>query len=289
MVPDCDNNSLNVDISSLERCISPRTKAIVVTHLNGFPACTEEILELCKNNSLKLIEDCSQSVCAKNKDHTYIGSKSDIAIFSTMYSKTLATGGCGALAVTKSETFYNMMRSYADRGKPFHHDDYDRRATNKYLFSAFNFNMDELSAAIGSSVLKRLPSIANKRRLLAQYVQNELVSRSRLFYVLESSEVVSRSSPFSLTIYISDIVSDEQSALIKEEIATNTMLPFNSNFRDFVFLWEWISESRVRFDHQLNSEKHYKRCMNLLYNERFKPRHMSKIIDCLIAIESKYV
>lgn len=289
VVPDCKPNSLNLDISSLERCISDKTKAVVLTHLNGFPANSEKILDLCSAHSIKLIEDCSQSVCAKNKDGSYVGSKSDIAIYSTMYSKTLATGGCGALAVTKSENLYNMIRSHADRGKPFHDLNYDRRATNKYLFSAFNFNMDELSAAIGISILERLPSIVYKRRLLAQFVKHQLASESRVFYVLEDSEIVDRSSPFCLTVYISEHVSEDQVMEIKKQISKDTALPFNTNFRDFVYLWEWLQDERVRFDNQYNSRKHYKRCINLLYNENFTKSHMTYIINSLVRIESNYV
>jgi len=55
------DENLSLDPDDLERCIGPRTKAILVVHYFGYPADMDRIMTIAKKHSLKVIEDCSHA------------------------------------------------------------------------------------------------------------------------------------------------------------------------------------------------------------------------------------
>ena len=149
------------------------------------------------------------------------------------------------------------MRSLADRGKLFHMDDFDMRATDKYAFEAFNFNMDEISAAIGISVLNKLPSIVKKRRELVYLLSDELRDRTKIFRSFYDKGELERSSPFFFTVRITkDKLVNADLTAIRDLLKKNNNIPVNADYRDFVYLWKWLPSERVSFAPQVNSMKH---------------------------------
>ena len=113
----------------------------------------DPICEIAKKKNIKIVEDCSQAHGALTKEKK-VGTFGDIAAFSNGFSKTLAAGGTAGLVYTKNKDLYWKARSIADRGKPLYQKNFNFRNTTDFLFPSNNYNSDELTCAIGLSVLK---------------------------------------------------------------------------------------------------------------------------------------
>lgn len=154
-------NSFNAGPEQIERRITPLTRAIIVAHIAGHPADMDPIMEIARPRGIKVIEDCAQSHGATYKGRP-VGTIGNVAAFSTMFGKHHATGGQGGVVYTQDQEMYWRIRRCADRGKPF---GLERETTN--VTASLNFNLNELSAAIGREQLKKLPGIVAARRKIA--------------------------------------------------------------------------------------------------------------------------
>lgn len=94
----------NIDPTKIESLITPRTKAMIVTHMWGIPCDMDAISSICKKHDLKLIEDCSHAHGATYKGKK-VGSFGDVAVFSLQGQKII-TGGEGGIVVTSSKEIY---------------------------------------------------------------------------------------------------------------------------------------------------------------------------------------
>ena len=63
---DCDEKTFNIDVEDLKKKITQKSRIVVVQHTFGLPAEMDEILEICQQNNLILIEDCAHSLWAQN-------------------------------------------------------------------------------------------------------------------------------------------------------------------------------------------------------------------------------
>ena len=162
---DAAPDSYNTGTEQIEARLTPRTSAILVAHIAGIPADMEPILELANKRGLPVIEDCAQAHGAKCGDK-FVGSLGEVAAFSTMFGKHIATGGQGGVVFTTSEERYWNVRRMADRGKP-----YGIEGPSDNLRASLNCNMDEIHAAIGREQVKKLPGIIKRRRKFALAIE----------------------------------------------------------------------------------------------------------------------
>lgn len=153
--------------------LTPQTRAVVLVHSAGKAAPVAEMVALAHERGVKVLEDCSQSHGAQWGGRQ-IGTFGDIAAFSTMYRKNHATGGCGGVVFTRDEALYRLVRAHADRGKPFWQDGFNDKDPKQFLFPALNWNLDELSAAIGISALGKLNGVNRRRREFLRALTAEL-------------------------------------------------------------------------------------------------------------------
>ena len=145
---DVDPATCNVTAETIEKVISPRTKAIIVTHLFGNPCEMGPIMELAKSKNIPVIEDCAQAFLAK-QNGKMIGTIGDIGCFSLQQGKHITTGE-GGVVVSNDEhlarrmfLFINKAWGYGDE-KPDHY------------FLAPNYRMNELSGAVALAQLEQL-------------------------------------------------------------------------------------------------------------------------------------
>lgn len=164
---DYDNFGLNPE--SVERCITPRTKAILVVHIFGNPAKMDEIIAIAKKHNLYVIEDCAQAPMAKYKDK-YVGTIGDIGVFSLNYHKHIHTGE-GGVIITNNDRL--AERSYLIRN---HGENIVGPKGIEDTFNTFgyNFRMTEMEAAVGIEQLKKLPRLIDERLVNASYISSEL-------------------------------------------------------------------------------------------------------------------
>jgi dTDP-4-amino-4,6-dideoxygalactose transaminase len=164
---DVDYHTLNITAETIEKCISEKTRAIIVVHLAGQSADMEPILDLAKRHNLYVIEDCAQAHGAKYKGR-YVGSMGHISAMSLMGGKHTTSGGQGGMVLTDDESLYWNAKRFADRGKPFNSTD----TTN--LFLGNNYRMTELEAAIGRVQLGKLEELKQKRQWIVQELRKRL-------------------------------------------------------------------------------------------------------------------
>ena len=152
---DVDPHTLNVTADSIEKVISERTKAIIVTHLFGNPCEMGPIMELAKSKNIPVIEDCAQAFLAK-QNGKWIGTIGDIGCFSLQQGKHITTGE-GGVVVSDNEhyarrmfLFVNKAWGYGD-SKPDHY------------FLAPNYRMNELSGAVALAQLGKLSNSVDAR------------------------------------------------------------------------------------------------------------------------------
>jgi dTDP-4-amino-4,6-dideoxygalactose transaminase len=163
---DVDPRSALVTAATVAAAITPRTRAIVVTHLFGNPCEMRGILDVAAEHGLPVIEDCAQAFLAKDEGE-YVGRRGAISAFSLQQGKHITTGE-GGLVVTddpqlarRSFLFINKAWGYGDQN-PDHY------------FIALNYRMNELTGAVALAQLKKLPGVVERRISLARSLDERL-------------------------------------------------------------------------------------------------------------------
>ena len=105
----------NMDVTQLEKAITPRTKAIIPVHLNGRMCDMEEIMEIAEKHNLLVIEDAAQVLRATFKGKKG-GSFGLAGCFSFYPAKVLGTAGDGGVAVTNNEEIAEKIQLLRDHG-----------------------------------------------------------------------------------------------------------------------------------------------------------------------------
>ena len=287
VIADSGEDTFNVTPETFKKAISKKTKVAVLTHLGGIPVDVERINKICKKNKIFLIEDCSQAHGAMI-NRRKVGSFGIISTFSTMWSKTLATGGSGGLIFTKKKHYYNEIRSIADRGKPFHNKNFNFRNTHKYTFPSLNFNSDEISCAIGSSILNKLPKIINQRLLISKKLDNCL-KKSKSLCILNNYPKNFKPSFFFLTIFFKKNFKFNKKIFIKAIESEGVTI--NGNYKDIVSEWIWVKKSKnFRIINESKNAKNYRNnSFNLLFNENFSNKDILLITKAILKVEKFFL
>jgi dTDP-4-amino-4,6-dideoxygalactose transaminase len=151
---DIDPETFTMKPEEVERLITPKTKAIMPVHLYGHPAEMKPIMEIAKENDLKVIEDACQAHGATCFGHK-VGTIGDIACFSFYPSKNMTVAGEGGMITTNDPELAKKMAMMTDHG---------RSEGYTFVSLGFNFRLSEIHAAIGRVQLKHLPDWIEKRR-----------------------------------------------------------------------------------------------------------------------------
>ena len=162
----CDivgSKHVNIDPKEIEKNITPKTKAIVVVHMAGFPAMMDEILEIAHIHGLKVIEDACHGPLSEYKGKM-LGTLGDCAAFSFFSNKNISTGE-GGMFVTNNEDMAKKARLLRSHGMTTM--SYQRASghatTYDILELGYNYRMDDIRAAIAIEQLKKLPSDLDTR------------------------------------------------------------------------------------------------------------------------------
>ena len=168
---DVDPNSGAITAATIEPLIPPRTKAIAVVHLGGWPADMPAICDLARAHGIAVIEDCAQAhgACIEGQS---VGSFGDVATWSFCQDKIMTTAGEGGMVNTSRPELWDLMWSFKDHGK--NHEALVNRehpSGFRWLHERFgsNFRLTELQSAIGRIQLQRLndwTAIRNRNALL---------------------------------------------------------------------------------------------------------------------------
>lgn len=148
-----------IDVDSIEKKITERTKAILVVHLYGQAAKMDKVLELCKKYKLRLVEDCAQSHQAYFGD-VMTGAFGDIGCFSFYPSKNMGAYGDAGAITTNDPELARLMKIYRNYGS-------EKRYHNMVVGA--NSRLDEMQAGLLRVKLTHMKEITEERTALAEY------------------------------------------------------------------------------------------------------------------------
>ena len=166
---DINLENLSFDNEILKKAISKKTKGILVNHYGGIPNNINEIIRVCKNKKLKIIEDAATVFGAKINNKMVGSNTKTVSVFS-FYSNKIITTGEGGVITTSNKKIANKLRALISCG--ISKNPWQRSSSSglswKYDVKniGFKFNFTDLQAAIGLEQLKKLPKIIKYRKIL---------------------------------------------------------------------------------------------------------------------------
>ena len=166
---DIDASSFNLSAATLERALTPGTRAVIVVHLFGQCAEMPAIAELCAERGIILVEDCAQSIGA-DWDGRQAGAWGEFGCFSFYPTKNLGAYGDAGLVTTREARHDARLRMLRHHGS---------RQTYLHEEIGYNSRLDELQAAVLRAKLPHLARFtAARQRHAARY--RELLAGARL-------------------------------------------------------------------------------------------------------------
>ncbi len=156
---DIDPEIYAMDPNEVEKAITPKTKAIIPVHLFGHPADMDPLIALARKNDLTIIEDACQAHGALYKKQP-VGAIGDLACFSFYPSKNMTTGE-GGMLTTNDDEIAETVRIIINHGE---------KEAYQTIRLGHNFRMPEVSAAIGSVQIDKLPKFIDQRRKNVKYL-----------------------------------------------------------------------------------------------------------------------
>lgn len=176
VLADVDPVSQNMTAATIARVLTPRTRAIIVVHLAGWPCEMNEIMNLARKNGLRVIEDCAQAHGATYYDKP-VGSIGDMGAFSFCQDKIITTGGEGGMLITDDQALWESSWAYKDHGKSYKAVYLQDKAPGfQWLHESFgtNWRMTEMQAVLGCRALEKLDEWLRLRKRNARILTEAL-------------------------------------------------------------------------------------------------------------------
>lgn len=148
--------------------ITPRTRAILATNVNGHPADWDKLQALAEQSSILLIEDSSEAIGSSYQGKT-VGNFGAVAIFDFSQLSPLCCGQAGMI-VTDDDTLALKLRHYRSRQRQ------DRSSLTATLRPTLDAGISDITAGIGLAQLQRLPETLAKRKQVEAWYQAQISS-----------------------------------------------------------------------------------------------------------------
>lgn len=156
---DCSLDSATIDITDLKRKITRNTRCVIGVHLYGNAFSIDEVLDVCSDNHLFLLEDCAQAYGTLYKGRP-VGTFGDIGCFSFYPSKNIGSYGESGAVITKNLEYDRIIRGLRNHGsfQRYYHE-----------LNGYNMKMDSIQAVILFEKLKIFNELQAARRMLASF------------------------------------------------------------------------------------------------------------------------
>ncbi|HTP02645.1 MAG TPA: DegT/DnrJ/EryC1/StrS family aminotransferase [Anaerolineales bacterium] len=168
------DNDLNISVQSIERAITPRTRAILVVHYGGYACDMPAILELARRRDLKVIEDAAHAVGSELNGRS-LGTWGDIGCYSFFSNKNMTTGE-GGMVVTNDDAYARQLQLLRSHGMTSL--TWDRHKGHAWSYDVvelgYNYRIDEMRAALGRMQLRKLNANNQRRRELTEVYREAL-------------------------------------------------------------------------------------------------------------------
>jgi perosamine synthetase len=213
---DCNLDNWNINIDDIEKKITKKTKAIIVTHIYSFPNEMEKIIKICKKNNILIIEDAAEVLGLKYKDKK-CGSFGDISTFSFYANKQITTGEGGMISLNnlnlykKCKSLRNLC--FGEKNRFNHHD------------IGWNYRMTNIQASLGLSQMNNINKIIKKKMDIgARYFSN--LNKNDDLKILPPSKTYSKNIYWVVGILI-------KNKKIKASVLSKKLLKYGIGTRPF--------------------------------------------------------
>lgn len=186
---DCESlDNFNISVEDIARKVTPKTKAVIVVHYGGYPCDMKQILEICKERNLALIEDCAHAPGAEYNGRK-VGTFGDLACFSFFSNKNMTTGE-GGMLVTNNDSFAEKIKLLRSHGMTTLTLDRFKGYAYQYdvLDLGYNYRIDEMRAALGICQLKKLKENNTKRKKIVELYKELLKGEEKIKIPFRSYE-----------------------------------------------------------------------------------------------------
>jgi CDP-6-deoxy-D-xylo-4-hexulose-3-dehydrase len=213
---DCDEDNLGLDINHLKDLIKEHNpSSIILVHVLGVPNHLDEIIKLCEENDIILLEDTCESIGSKYND-SKLGTYGSMSSFSFYFGHHMSTIE-GGMVSTNDEDLYNILLSIRSHGWDrdlseekqkelrSNHSVNDFRSLYTFYYPGFNLRATDLQAFIGLSQLKKIDMIVESREKNFNYY-NKYISNSFWKIVPPKNSYVSNFSFPIITEKIDELV-----------------------------------------------------------------------------------
>jgi|CXWL01.1.fsa_nt_gi dTDP-4-amino-4,6-dideoxygalactose transaminase len=266
VLADIDPDTALLAPASVERCISSRTKAVLLVHLYGQVREMECWTVLCERHDIALLEDCAQAHLAR-WDGKVAGSFGRFGAYSFYPTKNLgALGDAGALVSDDTELAQRaaVLRNYG-QSERYHHTEL-----------GLNSRLDELQAALLLVRLERLDGFTARRREIAKAYREKILNpRTRLL----AEPIQAQSHVYHLFVLISDERDRLAQHLKANGVETYVHYPVPVHFQ--------VPCKGLRFDPNGLSaaESHAAWCISIPCHPQMSDADVSTVIDTINAFE----
>ena len=163
------NETIVKNGKTFNRKTNNRIKAIIVVHVWGNACFFDELIQICKEKEISIIEDASESLGTfyKNKyGNKHTGLVGEIGCISFNGNKIITTGG-GGMIITNNSKFAENAKYLTTQAKDdpiyYQHDEV-----------GYNFRLTNIQAALGVAQLEQLPSIIRRKKQIFSYYKSKI-------------------------------------------------------------------------------------------------------------------
>jgi len=215
VVGDSNLGNYNLDLSNLDRMLSPKTKAVLVPHTMGNLNDLEYLSKFCKEHGLYMVEDSCDTIGGKF-DGKPAGAFGDVTTCSFYASHHITAAGGGGIMCMDNPELRRNAYAYREWGRAAMDDseeltdrftseltgvDYDRKFTYTHL--GFNLKPVEIMFAFGLVQLKKLPEIIRVRKQHFESLKSFLKNYEK-FFILPEEHPKAESTWLAFPITIRD-------------------------------------------------------------------------------------
>ncbi len=187
---DINPKTYNIDPADVKAKITDKTKAVVAVDFTGQAVELDELMEICKEKGITLIEDGAHSIGTKYKGKG-VGSIADMTTFSFHPVKTV-TGGEGGAILTNSKELYEKLLLYRAHGITRNEGLMEHESDGPWYYEmidlGYNYRITDIQAALIISQLDKLPMFSKRRSEIVQKYNEAFKDMPELFVQEEIPE-----------------------------------------------------------------------------------------------------
>ncbi|MDG1314273.1 MAG: DegT/DnrJ/EryC1/StrS family aminotransferase [Flavobacteriaceae bacterium] len=267
------DDTLTLDILSVQNAITPKTKAIMPVHMCGSMADLDPLIKICSAHNLILIEDACQAIGGSYNGKA-LGTLGDLGCFSFDFVKTV-TCGEGGVVITNNNDLYTNADLFSDHGH--NHLGTDRGAeTHPYL--GYNFRISELNAAVGLAQFRRLDDFISIQKKHYTIIRKELENLDGLTF--RSVPKGGVESYAFLNFFLNDLETARKVNSAFKANGIDVCFHYYDNNWHYVRKWEHLKnqKSLVPFSKELKKGLSYLKKKSFDKSDHFIGRNISCLI-----------